>query len=105
MTARLTPMTVTRHDVLDTLVESMAAGDQAAFARLYDTTVARVSGSIRRYLPDASSDAMIENVYVELWRTAPARRVGDGDAASWISSTLGSVVARHRTPTAPLIAI
>lgn len=89
-------MTATRHDVLDRIFDAVAVGDHDAFGRLYDATVGRVGASISRHLPDAAPDALIERVYVELWRTAPIRRTSDGDATTWVSVTLETVIAGHR---------
>lgn len=54
------------------LMERVRHGDQTAFAVLYDELSALVFGTVKRVLRDpAMSEEVTQEVFVELWRTAP----------------------------------
>ena len=48
-----------------------AAGDQSAFAELYDVLAPTVFGVVRRVVRDAAqSEEVTQEVFVEVWRNA-----------------------------------
>jgi RNA polymerase sigma-70 factor (ECF subfamily) len=70
---------------LDTLLQQTAAADQRAFSELYDRVAPRVLGLIRRLLVDhAQSEEVAQEVFLEIWRTAPKFDTERGAAMSWI---------------------
>lgn len=67
------------------LLEKIATGDQAAFAELYDSLSARVFGLIKRLLRDHSqSEEVLQEVFLEVWQTAPRFDPNKGAATTWI---------------------
>ncbi len=70
--------------VADLLVR-VAAGDQAAFADLYDMLSSRVFGLIRRVLVDPSqSEEVLQEVFLEVWQSAAAFAPNKGQGRSWV---------------------
>jgi len=70
---------------LQELVGRVALGDEEAFARVYDTVVGSVLGVVRAVLRDhAQSEEVVQEVLVEVWRTAPRYRSDRGTAINWI---------------------
>lgn len=70
--------------VADLLVR-VAAGDQAAFADLYDMLSSRVFGLIRRVLVDPSqSEEVLQEVFLEVWQSAGAFAPNKGQGRSWV---------------------
>lgn len=68
-----------------TLLTRVAAGDETAFAALYDVVVARVFGLARRITRnDALAEEVAQDVLVEVWRTAPRFDQHRGSAIGWI---------------------
>lgn len=66
------------------LMGRVARGEQAAFAELYDQLADRVFGLVRRVLRDPSqSEEVTQEVFVELWRTAPRFQTERGSVLSW----------------------
>lgn len=58
---------------LQELLDLVARGDQAAFAKVYDAVCGPVLGLVRSVLRDpAQSEEVAQEVLVEVWRTAPA---------------------------------
>src|SRR5215467_228864 len=58
---------------LDNIMKRVAAGDQNAFATLYDAIAPRAYGLIRRITRDpALAEEVTQDALVEVWRTAPA---------------------------------
>jgi len=56
---------------LVSLMQRVQAGDDAAFAGLYDELAGVVFGTVKRVLRDpAMSEEVTQEVFVELWRTA-----------------------------------
>lgn len=56
---------------LMSLMQFVQAGDDAAFATLYDQLAGAVFGTVKRVLRDpAMSEEVTQEVFVELWRTA-----------------------------------
>jgi RNA polymerase sigma-70 factor (ECF subfamily) len=53
------------------LIEQVAAGDEAAFAELYDATSGLIFGLLLRILGDSQkAEEVLESVYTELWQEA-----------------------------------
>nr|WP_166981756.1 ECF RNA polymerase sigma factor SigK [Microbacterium fandaimingii] len=72
------------HDVA-TLVTAVASGDQRAFGDLYDAVAARVHGLVRRILiDDAQSEEVTQEIFLEIWQSAPRFDATRGSAIGWI---------------------
>jgi RNA polymerase sigma-70 factor (ECF subfamily) len=70
---------------VDGLLRSVARGDDAAFARLYDLLSPRVFGLARRVLRDpAQAEEMAQEVLVEVWRTAARFDPARGSGITWV---------------------
>ncbi len=70
---------------LDALLRQVARGDSAAFATMYDLTKARVYGLVTRVLRDPGySEETTQEVYLEVWRTAPEYDSAKGSALAWL---------------------
>jgi RNA polymerase sigma-70 factor, ECF subfamily len=70
------------------LLLAAAAGDQRAFAELYDLVSAAVYGVVRGVLRDpAQSEEVAQEVFVEVWRAAGRFDPRRGRARSWILTT------------------
>lgn len=70
---------------LTDLLRQVGRGDEAAFARLYDETAARVHGLVCRILVDrALSEEVTQEVFLEVWRTGPRFDPDRGSALSWL---------------------
>jgi RNA polymerase sigma-70 factor (ECF subfamily) len=70
---------------LDGLLTRVAAGDQAAFADVYDALVRPVMGLVCRVLRDAAqAEEVTQDVMVEVWRTADRYRPELGAARAWV---------------------
>ena len=71
--------------VLAELLRSSSRGDQAAFARLYDATAARVHGLVLRVVRDpAQAEEVTQEAFLEIWRTAARFDDQRGSALSWL---------------------
>ena len=67
------------------LIARVAEGDQSAFSQLYDLVAPRVLGLIKRLLRDhAQSEEVTQEVFLEIWQTAPRFDSHKGAVASWI---------------------
>lgn len=67
------------------LLRQVATGDQAAFARLYDLTCARVYGLAVRVCRDrAVAEDVLQETYLQVWRAADAFCPEQGSASSWL---------------------
>ncbi len=67
------------------LVARLRAGDEQAFAELYQRAAAAVFGLVRKVVRDpAQSEEVAQEVFVELWRTASRFDPGRGAARTWI---------------------
>jgi RNA polymerase sigma-70 factor (ECF subfamily) len=70
---------------LDALLRQVARGDTTAFATVYDLTKTRVYGLVVRVLRDAGySEETTQEVYLEVWRTAPEYDADKGSALAWL---------------------
>lgn len=79
------PDTTRADDTAEQLLVQVARGDEAAFGRLYDTVIAIVWGVVRRVVRDrAQSEEVVQEVFVEVWRTASRFEPGRGSAVAWV---------------------
>lgn len=70
---------------LAALLNLAARGDEAAFAQLYDATSARLYGLVLRVVRDPSqAEEVIQEVYLEIWRTASRFDRDRGSAMGWL---------------------
>ena len=77
---------------LDNLMCRVAAGDQNAFATVYDAIAPRAYGLIRRIVRDpALAEEVTQDALVEVWRTADRFDKERGSAVGWILA-----IAHHR---------
>lgn len=83
---------------IDSLLSRVAVGDHTAFRQLYDQIAPRVYGLIRRTLvDDAQSQEVMQDVFLEVWRSASRFDSARGSALSWIMMRAhGSAVDRVR---------
>lgn len=86
-TVALNPVMCREQDAhsLAALVSSVARGDEAALAHLYDRTSRVVYGLALRVLDDPSTaeDITLE-VYMQVWRTAESYDGGRGTVLAWL---------------------
>jgi RNA polymerase sigma-70 factor (ECF subfamily) len=69
---------------LTTLIASVAEGDQAAFASLYDALSPTIFGVVRRVLRDGSqAEEVTQEVFVEIWRQAARFDGARGSVRTW----------------------
>lgn len=72
-------------DRVGDLLQRVASGDQAAFARVYDLMSPRVFGLILRVLVDRSqSEEVLQEVFLEVWQSASRFAPNRGQGRSWI---------------------
>jgi RNA polymerase sigma-70 factor (ECF subfamily) len=70
---------------LSALLGQVARGDEVAFRALYDRAAGQVLGTVRRILRDpAQSEEVMQEVLLEVWRTAARFDPEAGSAAAWI---------------------
>jgi RNA polymerase sigma-70 factor (ECF subfamily) len=70
---------------LESMLAEVAKGDHAAFRAVYDQTAAAVLGTVRRVLRDpAQSEEVMQEVLLEVWRTAARFDSSVGSANAWI---------------------
>jgi RNA polymerase sigma-70 factor (ECF subfamily) len=69
---------------LTAVMADVQRGDERAFAVLYDALAGVVYGSIARVLRDpAMSEEVAQEVFVELWRTAPRFDASRSSVSTW----------------------
>lgn len=69
------------------LVARAAQGDESAFAGLYDLLVPIVFGVVARVVRDPSmAEEVTQEVFVELWRTAPRYDESRGSVRTWATT-------------------
>jgi RNA polymerase sigma-70 factor, ECF subfamily len=74
------------------LIEKVRSGDRAAFAALYDVLAAQVFGVVKRVLRDpAMSEEVTQEVFVEIWSTAPRFDPQRATVTGW-----ATMIARRR---------
>lgn len=67
------------------LLVRSAAGDEQAFAALYDAMAGRALGLAVRVLRDrAQAEEVLQEAFLELWRTAASFDPQRGSATSWV---------------------
>ena len=75
------PPTLSNED----LIQLVATGDQRAFAELYDRTVPRVFGLVKRLLRDhAQSEEVTQEIFLEIWQSATRYDTSKGGAIAWM---------------------
>ncbi len=68
------------------LVRGTAAGDRAAFSRLYDALASEVSTAVRGVVADTvRADAVASATFVEVWAAAGSHTAPGTDVAAWIT--------------------
>jgi RNA polymerase sigma-70 factor (ECF subfamily) len=71
-------------DDLETVIDRVAAGDQAAFATVYDQLASTVFGVARRVLRDPTqAEEVTQEVFTEIWRHAARFDSGRGSVRTW----------------------
>jgi RNA polymerase sigma-70 factor (ECF subfamily) len=69
---------------LTNLIASVANGDQAAFASLYDALSPTIFGVVRRVLRDPSqAEEVTQEVFVEIWKQATRFDAARGSVRTW----------------------
>ena len=72
-------------DRIGELLQRVAGGDQAAFARVYDLLSPRVFGLILRVLVNrAQSEEVLQEVFLEVWQSAARFAPNRGQGRSWV---------------------
>ncbi len=72
-------------DHIAALIRRVAVGDRAAFSDLYDLMSSRMFGLIRRVLVDRDlSEEVLQEVFLEVWRTADDFDADRGQGRSWL---------------------
>lgn len=72
---------------LERVLAEVARGDQAAFAVVYDRAAPAILGTVRRVLRDpAQSEEVVQEVLLEVWRSAARFDPAAGSAAAWIAT-------------------
>ena len=72
---------------LEQLLALVARGDDSAYRAVYDRTAPAVLGVARRVLRDpAQSEEVMQEVLLEVWRTASRFDPSAGSAAAWITT-------------------
>ncbi|WP_336642172.1 ECF RNA polymerase sigma factor SigK [Microbacterium sp. USHLN272] len=72
-------------DAVADLLLAIAAGDQRAFAELYDLLSSRVFGLILRVLVNRSqSEEVLQEVFLEIWQSASRFAPNKGQGRTWI---------------------
>ena len=70
---------------LDRLLRRSAAGDEDAFAQLYDAVSSRLYGLVRRVVRDpAQSEEVAQEVFLDIWRHSARFDPTRGSALSWM---------------------
>jgi RNA polymerase sigma-70 factor, ECF subfamily len=83
--AEATPASPSGGDPLEGLLGLVAGGDEPAFAELYRRVAPAVFGLVTKVVRDpAQAEEVTQEVFVELWRTAPRFDPARGAARSWI---------------------
>ena len=69
----------------NTLIVRVAAGDRDAFAEFYDRWSGRLFALIVRILVDrAQSEEVLQEVFLEIWRSAASFSPSRGSARAWV---------------------
>ncbi|HSA48514.1 MAG TPA: ECF RNA polymerase sigma factor SigK [Yinghuangia sp.] len=71
-------------NAVDALLCRVAKGDEAAFGELYDALAGPVLATVRKVVRDpAHSEEVVQEVMLELWRTASRFDARRGSAVTW----------------------
>lgn len=77
---------------LEQLMALTAAGDRAAFQRLYERSSAKLFGVVLRIVKDrARAEDVIQDVYLRVWRRAGSYDARQGRPITWLAA-----IARNR---------
>ncbi len=69
----------------DELLARVAEGDRQAFADFYDLVASRALGLVIRVLRDrAQAEEVVQEVFLEIWQTAPRYDASRGTALTWV---------------------
>ena len=91
------PMPIPRTDTV--LLKQAAAGDQAAFAALYDRLAPMVHGLACQMLRDpTAAETVTYEVFVDIWKTAPTFDPTEGTAEAWTLRLACARIAEQLTP-------
>lgn len=72
-------------DPVGALLRRAAAGDEAAFAGLYDEVAPAVYGAVKRVVRNpAQADEVTQETFLDVWRTAARFDAERGSAMTWI---------------------
>ncbi|BBE74118.1 sigma-70 family RNA polymerase sigma factor [Oharaeibacter diazotrophicus] len=72
---------------LEALIRRVAAGDRAAFERLYAAASAKLFGIVLRISRDrASAEDVLQETFVRIWRYAPRYEAASGRPITWMAS-------------------
>jgi len=83
--AEVTPASPPGGDPLVGLLGLVAGGDEPAFAELYQRVAPAVFGLVTKVVRNpAQAEEVTQEVFVELWRTAPRFDPARGTARTWI---------------------
>jgi len=67
------------------LLKASSLGEEAAFAKLYDATVARLFGLVLRTVRDpAQAEEVTQDAYLDIWRNSARFDPDRGSAMSWL---------------------
>ena len=67
------------------LLGACSLGDEAAFAKLYDATAARLFGLVLRTVRDsAQAEEVTQDAYLDIWRNSARFDADRGSAMSWL---------------------
>ena len=70
---------------LGELLQACSLGEEAAFARLYDATAARLFGLVLRIVRDrAQAEEVTQDAYLDIWRNSSRFDPDRGSALSWL---------------------
>jgi RNA polymerase sigma-70 factor, ECF subfamily len=85
--------------ILSDALRRCAAGDQAAFAEVYDASSARAFGLALRVLRDhAQAEESVQEAYLQVWRQSSRFDPARGSAISWILMIVhGTAVSQVRS--------
>jgi RNA polymerase sigma-70 factor (ECF subfamily) len=67
------------------LLKACSLGEEAAFAKLYDATAARLFGLVLRTVRDqAQAEEVTQDAYLDIWRNSSRFDPDRGSALSWL---------------------
>jgi len=67
------------------LLKACSLGEEAAFAKLYDATAARLFGLVLRIVRDrAQAEEVTQDAYLDIWRNSSRFDSDRGSALSWL---------------------